>query len=268
MANTRFSSLTTSNPLEALNQVRFVLSHPTHPGNIGAAARALKTMGASQLALINPKDYPSEVAVRRASGAQDVLQNTQVYTSLEEAIADCRVVIGTTARKRSLDWPGLTPREMAEQLASDKLALPIAIVFGTENSGLTNEELQACQYHLTIPTNETYSSLNLASAVQLIAYELRVALLQQAEQSNDEESSFSQKDSRTEESGELPATAAELQQLIQHIEQIFTGSGYLHASKLHMTRLRLGRLLSKSLLTESDVRLLRGALASIEKFRT
>ncbi|MCW9000733.1 MAG: TrmJ/YjtD family RNA methyltransferase, partial [Kangiellaceae bacterium] len=142
-----------------LEQIRTVLSHTTHPGNIGAAARALKVMGLSQLTLVNPKDYPCAEATQRASRATDILADAAVVGSMEEAVADCRLIVGTSARTRTLPSKLITPRELAEKIKHNPSRLPVAILFGTENSGLTNEELQICHYHVCIPTNPEYSSL-------------------------------------------------------------------------------------------------------------
>ena len=161
---------------ENLDQIRVVLVNTSHPGNIGSSARAMKNMGLSQLVLVDPVDYPSSKATAMSAGADDVLANARVVGSLSEAVADCELVIGTSARHRYLDWPLVSPREMTDvvlPVAASKQK--IALVFGREASGLTNQELECCQYHVHIPTNPEYSSLNLSQAVQVLCYELRQA---------------------------------------------------------------------------------------------
>ncbi|MDX1444168.1 MAG: RNA methyltransferase, partial [Gammaproteobacteria bacterium] len=158
-------------------QIRIVLVGTTHPGNIGAAARAMKVMGLSQLHLVAPRRFPDQEATDRASGADDVLAAATVHESLDQAVADCHVVIGTSARLRSVQWAQLDPREAGEQVARESARGPVALVFGREKSGLSNEELDHCTHLVTIPANPEYSSLNLGAAVQVLAYETRMALL-------------------------------------------------------------------------------------------
>lgn len=162
-----------------LGSVKIVLVETSHPGNIGGVARAMKNMGLSQLALVNPNDFPSQTASSRASGAADLLAQAQVFSSLEQAIADCEVVIGASARLRKVAWPQLDARETAslalEKAAESKAGAKVAIVFGREDSGLTNAEMDLCQYLAHIPSNPDYSSLNLAAAVQVFSYECRMA---------------------------------------------------------------------------------------------
>ena len=165
--------------LMLLNEVRIVLVNTSHTGNIGSAARAMKTMGISKLYLVDPVNQIDSHASALAAGATDVLGNAVVVDTLAEAIADCSLVIGTSARSRTLSWPMVEPRECGEKLINEAVNGPVALVFGRENSGLTNEELQMCHYHVCIPANPEYSSLNLAMAVQTLCYETRMAFLQQ-----------------------------------------------------------------------------------------
>ncbi|WP_006788570.1 RNA methyltransferase [Thiorhodospira sibirica] len=158
-----------------LTHVQIVLSHTSHPGNIGAVARAMKTMGLGTLKLVQPKHHPSAEALAMASGADDVLQQAQVYQNLSEALAQTHWVIGTSARLRSLRWPQLSPRQAAAQLLEQASHGPVALLFGRERIGLTNAELDQCQALVNIPANPHYPSLNLAAAVQILAYELRLA---------------------------------------------------------------------------------------------
>ncbi len=157
--------------------VRIILVGTTHPGNIGATARAMKNMGLSDLMLVNPLHFPHEDSTARASGADDILQNTRVVASLEEGLSDCTYVAGASARSRTIGWPSMAPRECADRLIRESAHGIAAAVFGPEKSGLTNEDLDRCNTLLTIPTEPGFSSLNLAMAVQVVTYELRVAAI-------------------------------------------------------------------------------------------
>jgi tRNA (cytidine32/uridine32-2'-O)-methyltransferase len=157
--------------------IQIVLVNTSHPGNIGSTARALKNMGIPNLRLVDPRVFPSEEAVWLAASATDVLDQARVFADLQSAVADCSLVIGTSARSRSMPWPMLTPRQCASHVVADTVRSKVALVFGREDSGLNNEELQMCHYHVQIPANEQYSSLNLAAAVMVICYEIRVAML-------------------------------------------------------------------------------------------
>jgi tRNA (cytidine32/uridine32-2'-O)-methyltransferase len=165
-----------------LDNIRIVLVHTSHPGNIGGVARAMKNMGLGKLYLVAPRQFPDEQANWRAVSAVDVLDGATVTATLEEAVADCQFVVGTSARGRSIPWPLLGPRECAQRMAVASSHGEVAVVFGREDRGLTNEELQLCNLHLNIPTAESYSSLNLAMAVQIVCYELR--LLQESSATN------------------------------------------------------------------------------------
>ena len=151
-----------------LNSVKVVLVGTTHPGNIGATARAMKNMGILDLALVEPKEFPSDVATFRSKAAKDVLEKASVHTSLEEAISECELVVGTSARGRKVPWPVLNPREAAEEMHKSSLNGKVAIVFGREDRGLTNEELGLCNFHVHIPSDPEYSSLKLSQAVQIL----------------------------------------------------------------------------------------------------
>ncbi|GAM61810.1 Cm32/Um32 methyltransferase [Vibrio ishigakensis] len=161
-----------------LNQVKVVLVGTSHPGNIGSAARAMKVMGLNQLVLVAPQCEVDEQSMALAAGADDVVKNAQVFETLEQAVADCALVVGSSARSRTLDWPMLEPRECGVKFVQEGQNAPVALVFGRERTGLTNEELQICQYHVCIPANPEYSSLNLAMAVQTLTYEIRMAFLE------------------------------------------------------------------------------------------
>jgi len=237
-----------------LDKINIVLSHTTHPGNIGAAARAMKVMGLSNLILINPKKYPSAEATERASKASDILANAKICSSIEQAIADSRLIIGASARTRSLPSKLITPRELIDVIKDNQSRVPVSILFGTENSGLTNEELHLCHYHVYIPTNPDYSSLNLASAVQLIAYEMRLAFSDMDELPKAE---FNK--------NEVVVSRDELSGLLQHFDQVMQQTGYLVPEFGKQLNNRMNRLLSKAEITLSEMNILRGFLTSVTK---
>jgi tRNA (cytidine32/uridine32-2'-O)-methyltransferase len=160
-----------------LDRIKVVLVNTSHPGNIGATARAMANMGLSKLALVQPLDYPSMQATARAAGADDVLDEAQLYPTLANAVENCSHVYGTTARLRSITWPEYSPQELAENIKTIEGNQDIAIVFGRERAGLTNEELDLCQALVHIPVDERHTSLNLASAVMVLAFSLRSVLV-------------------------------------------------------------------------------------------
>ena len=160
-----------------LDKVRIVLVNTTHPGNIGAAARAMKNMGLTRLYLVEPRDFPSDKSRWRSANASDVVDHAVVVDTLDEAIADCGLVIATSARDRRIPWPLIDPEECGRQVIRESAQHEVAILFGREARGLKNEELQKCQYHVHIPTSTEYTSLNLAMSVQVISYEVRRAYL-------------------------------------------------------------------------------------------
>jgi tRNA (cytidine32/uridine32-2'-O)-methyltransferase len=163
--------------MNILDRIKIVLVNTSHPGNIGATARAMANMGLTKLALVQPLEYPSMQATARAAGADDILDEAQLFPTLAKAVADCSHVYGTTARLRSISWPEFSPQELAEQLRNTEGEQDIALVFGRERSGLTNEELDLCQALVHIPVDDRHTSLNLASAVMVVAFSIRSALL-------------------------------------------------------------------------------------------
>lgn len=243
---------------ESMQRVRVVLSHTSHPGNIGAAARAMRTMGFSRLVLVNPKIFPDPQASAMAAGADDVLATAQVCSSLEEALGGTVLALALTARRRELATEPLWAREAAAELAAVVArdaaagAGEIALVFGNETSGLSNEELAQCGRWAMIPANPDYSSLNLAAAVQVMCYELRLAL-----------------------SGSLPvpavagagvpATHQEIEGLLKHFEASAVASGFLDPERPGRLMLRLRRLFARSGLETEEVSILRGLLASFRQ---
>lgn len=246
-----------------LKNVRVVLVNTSHPGNIGGAARAMKNMGLSELVLVDPERFPDPDAVSRASGADDVLANARIVATLEEAIADCSLVLGTSARDRRIPWPVLDPRESADKVLDQLEQLPdaqIALVFGREDSGLTTDELQRCQYHVHIPSMPDFSSLNLAAAVQVLAYELRMQGLQR-----EGAPTKMRKVETTAVFNEIPATAGELEQFYQHLEQVLVEIGFHDPQKPRQLMPRLRRLYGRVHLNRMEMNILRGILTETQK---
>ncbi|MEZ5549863.1 MAG: RNA methyltransferase [Pseudomonadales bacterium] len=233
-----------------LADVRIVLVEPSHPGNIGGVARAMKTMGLSDLALVNPGRFPDPQAEWRAAGAQDVLESARVYPSLDDALADRQWIVGTSTRARRIPWPV----ESAESVVGDLLRrLPrarSAILFGRETSGLSNDELQRCNCHLVIPANPEYPSLNLAMAVQVVCYEL----CRQSQEAGDVVTAGWDRD---------PASAAQTEALLEHFERVLVASGFLDASNPGQTMTRFRRLMTRFEFDEMEVQMLRGVLRKL-----
>jgi TrmH family RNA methyltransferase len=236
-----------------LDAIRIVLSRPTHPGNIGAAARAMKNMGLRQLALVAAEKFPHPEATALAADAEDVLQTARQCLTLNEAIGDCALVIGTSARNRRIDWPALNPRECARRLIAASAHGPVALLFGQERTGLTNEELDRCQYVVTIPTSSAYSSLNLAAAVQILGYEIFAATVA-GEDGHDGER-------------EQPlATAEEVQRFYEHLEQVLVQTGFLDPANPRLLMRRLARLFGRVELDRNEINILRGILTSVQQY--
>ncbi|OIR02544.1 tRNA (cytidine/uridine-2'-O-)-methyltransferase TrmJ [mine drainage metagenome] len=239
------------NSVSPLGRIRVVLSHPSHPGNIGAAARAMKTMGLSRLYLVDPRHFPDPEAEARASGAADLLAQAVVCPTLEQALADTVFAVGMSARRRDLSLPFCWAREGAAQLAQRASSDEVALVFGNETSGLTNEELSLCHQPVMIPADPDYSSLNLGAAVQLMCYELRLAALSPGAPAS---------------AAELPlATGAEVEGLYAHLERCALASGFLDPSQPKRLMLRFRRLFARTALEREEVSILRGLLASFER---
>ena len=235
----------------SLEHVRIVLVETSHPGNIGGAARAIKTMGLEQLWLVRPGRYPDPQAEWRAAGAQDVLERAVVVDSLDAAIADCTLVVGTSTRARRIPWPLLTPRELGEQIRGESGQRPIAILFGREASGLTNDELQRCHLHLQIPANPAYPSLNLAMAVQVVCYELYQA-------------GFDARSDVDAWDREL-ASVASVDSLLAHLENVLARVEFFDRDNPGQVMTRLRRLFTRIRPDETEVSMLRGALTEIER---
>jgi TrmH family RNA methyltransferase len=231
-----------------LSHIKIILVETSHPGNIGAVARAMKNMNISNLWLVSPKIFPSAEATSRASGADDILARATVCSSLQEAIADCNMVIGASARCRTISWPEMTPRECAEKIAITEPGNKVAIIFGRENSGLKNNELDLCHFLLRIPCNSEYSSLNIAAAVQVVCYELFIAAgKQEAIVIGDR--------------GKTPkATATQMESFYTHLYQALTDIGFMHPDKSKSIMRRLRRIYNRIELDIKELDILRGIL--------
>jgi len=222
----------------------------SHAGNIGAAARAMKNMGLSQLYLVSPESFPNHQATARAAGADDVLANAVVVDDLPTAISGCDLVFATSARSRTLPWPMCNPRECAQQISNEPQR-QIAIVFGRERTGLTNEELSYCHQHVFIPTASDFSSLNLAAAVQVIVYEIRMAALNEPENKKPEK--------------RVLATADQMNGYYQHLEQTLTKLEFLDPKQPKMLLQRLRRLFNRAQVDDTELNILRGILTAIDR---
>jgi tRNA (cytidine32/uridine32-2'-O)-methyltransferase len=233
-----------------------VLIETSHPGNIGAAARAMKNMGVTNLTLVNPKDFPSDKAKYRAVSAEDVVANATVVPDVEAAIADCELVIGTSARDRRIPWPLLDPKECGEMIVKEQLAgRKVAIMFGREDRGLKNEELQKCHYHVNIPTGEAYSSLNLAMAVQVITYEILQASLKEAGQVN-------------EPAWDVPfANSSDMEHLFTHLEETLIEVNFHDPDNPRQLMTRLRRLFNRIRPDQMEINILRGFLTAINHIK-
>jgi TrmH family RNA methyltransferase len=233
-----------------LNNIRIVLVNTSHPGNIGAVARAMKNMCLQQLYLVNPLQFPDAEASSRASGADDLLNDAQVVDSLDEALVGCRLVVGTSARARTVNWPVVSPREAASKLVAESHHGQVALVFGRERSGLTNSELDRCTFLVHIPTNEAYSSLNLGAAVQVLSYEVYLASLegQAVEQAP-------QRDL---------ATADMLQSFNTHLEQSLDDIGFTDTRQSEKLLRRLRSMFQRARLDKDEVNILRGIFSAMQ----
>lgn len=239
---------------EMLDRMRVVLVHTSHPGNIGGVARAMKNMGLSQLYLVKPRKYPHEEATWRAANASDLLDSAIVVETVEEAIADCQLVVGTSARERRIPWPLLDPRATAERVSANDVDGNVALLFGREDRGLTNEELQMCNVHVHIPTNPDYSSLNLAAAVQVICYELRMAAMQERVRV------------ASDENWDMPlARAEDVGRLFTHLEEVLLRMSFMDKDNPKQVMTRLRRLFNRAAMDKMEVNILRGILAQVEK---
>ena len=235
-----------------LNTVKVVLVGTTHPGNIGAAARAIKNMGIYNLALVKPKEFPSDIAIYRSKAAKDILENAEIYESLEDAIAGCKLIVGTSARARSVPWPVFNPRDAAEEMSKISKQGNVAIVFGREDRGLTNDELGLCNFHVHIPSDPKYSSLNLSQAVQILAYEIRLAY------SRDEVISEVKWDVDL-------ANNEQTERLIDHMEELMQDVEFYDVENPRKLLLRVRRFFKRSKIDVMEANIFRGLFSAIQK---
>ena len=236
---------------ELLGSVKVVLVGTTHPGNIGATARAMKNMGILNLVLVTPKEFPSDVATYRSKAAKDVLEKAEVFDDLESAVSDCELVIGTSARGRTVPWPILNPKKAAEEVSNAALYNNVAIVFGREDRGLTNEELGLCNLHVHIPTDPEYSSLNVAQAVQILVYEIRVALLD-----NEEERDYWDVQL---------ANNEQIERLIDHMDELMQEVEFYDVDNPRKLLIRVRRFFKRSKIDLMEANIFRGLFSNIQK---
>ncbi len=241
---------------ERLKKIRIVLVKTSHPGNIGAAARAMKTMGVSKLTLVEPNDFPSYEAYSRAAGADDILHQAVVVETLEQAISGCIWVVGTSARSRCVDWPVYQPVACVEKCLSCHSEGEVAIVFGRERSGLTNDELERCNALVHIPANADYSSLNLAAAVQILCYELRQAALKNAPVITPKRGKKHRDD--------VPASADQLEAMYVHLAAALESIAFFGTHEPETVMRRLKALYNRADLTQREVAIMRGICSAMQ----
>jgi len=230
--------------------IRIVLAGISHPGNIGAAARAMKTMGLERLCLVAPERYPAAESTVMAAGADDVLAHAQVFPDVRSAVADCGLVVGTTARSRHLPWRMLEPREAAAEIADAATHSEVAVIFGAERTGLTNDELELCQLLLTIPVGSSYGSLNVAMAVQVVAYEILLATRAASPEAV---------------RGGIPlASALEMERFFAHLDQVLEEIGFRDRTGEGHLMARLRRFFSRAVPDQNEINILRGILTSVQ----
>ena len=236
------------------NFIKVVLVGTTHPGNIGAAARAIKTMGLSKLDLVCPKEFPSDEATYRSKAAKDILEKASIHETLFESVKGCEMVIGTSARNRKVPWPVLNPKNASKEInKAVKNNSKVAIVFGREDRGLTNEELGLCNLHIHIPTNEDYSSLNLAQAVQIVTYEIRMNFLESESIKNDQEWDV-----------EL-ASAEQTERLIEHMDELMKEVEFYDTENPRKLLMRVRRFFKRSGIDVMETNIFRGLFSTIQK---
>jgi tRNA (cytidine32/uridine32-2'-O)-methyltransferase len=236
-----------------LDNIRIVLVETSHPGNIGSSARAMKNMGLKNLYLVSPQHFPDKHANELAAGADDVLEQAIICNTLAEAIQDCHLIYATSARPREIALPGFLPTECAKHIASHTDDTNIAIVFGREKSGLSNQELMQCNYHVNIPSNPEFSSLNLSQSVQIIAYELRMQILAPKAQVLTRQDQY--------------AKAQDLELFYEHLYTVLVAIDFINPSHPKRLMQRLRRMFNRTNLETMEVNLLRGILTQIQHKR-
>lgn len=230
--------------------IRIVLVDPSHPGNVGAAARAMKNMGLSELVLVRPKEFPSEEATVRASQAADLLERARVTDTIAAAIDGCGLVLGTSARPRSANWTVLDPRAAARRAIEESARRPVAVLFGGERNGLSNDDLAACHALLNVPADPAYESLNLAQAVQIVTWELRMAAGAEPRRLAAEAP---------------PATPEQVANLHAHLAVVLKQIGFMGERNVANLGFRLERLLARAVPDEKEVQILRGLLTAVQR---
>ena len=236
------------------DSIKTVLVGTPHPGNIGAAARAIKTMGFRNLNLVSPKEFPSDEAIYRSKAAKDILERASTYETLLESVKECEMVIGTSARNRKVPWPVLNPKEASKEInLAVKDNSKVAIVFGREDRGLTNEELGLCNLHLHIPTNEDYTSLNLAQAVQIVTYEIRMNFLESENLKNDQEWDVQL------------ASAEQTEKLIEHMDELMKEVEFYDTENPRKLLMRVRRFFKRSGIDVMETNIFRGLFSTIQK---
>lgn len=235
--------------------IRIVLVGTQHPGNIGSAARAMKTMGLANLVLVAPKRYPDAEATALAAGADDILEQAQVVSTVHEALAGCTYVIGTSSRERAVALPELSPRHAAQMLVEKSMHSPVALLFGPERTGLENEELQLCHARVFIPCNPQYASLNLAAAVQVLSYEIR---LQRLEREENPPASGAREQ-------EPPATFEQMERLFAHLAEFMEEVDFHKGKSPDLVIQRIRRLFLKADMDGREIKILRGLLSDAQR---
>ncbi|MRI34855.1 tRNA (cytosine(32)/uridine(32)-2'-O)-methyltransferase TrmJ [Endozoicomonas sp. OPT23] len=238
-----------------LTNIRIILINTFHPGNIGSAARAMKTMGLNDLCLVTPQRFPAPEAESMAAGAQDVLESARVFATLDDAIADCSMVIGTSARSRSHTFtrPMLEAEAATDKLVAEAENCPVALVFGQETMGLTNQELEKCHYHVSIDANPEYPVLNVASAIQILCYEIRKSSLRTDSKAVNED-----------EEQEYPLTR-ELEYFYEHLEETLNDIDFIIKTHPGLVMTRLRKLFNKARPDTKELNMLRGILGAVQK---
>ncbi|MDH2171288.1 RNA methyltransferase [Acinetobacter sp. MYb177] len=249
-----------------LSHVRIVMVNTTLPANIGSALRAMKTMGLSKLVLVAPKTYPHPNIDALAAGATDLIEQIEIVETLADAIKDCHLVFGTSARSRTIPWPLLDARPAAEKSISAVVndQQEVAVVFGREDRGLTNEELAMANYHVTIPVNTDYGVLNVAQAIQVICYEMRMATLAAVESGEDETATMPVTDTESMQWDEPLVTHEQMEQFYPHIEKMLAEIEFLDPKNPRLLPLRLRRLFGRIQLDRMEYHLLRGIFSRVQ----
>lgn len=261
----RKAALPSESTITPLENVRIVLVETSHSGNIGAVARAMKNMGMNNLYLVQPASFPDEASYARAAGAADVLDRARVVESLSDAIDDCVLVLGTSARGRKVPWPVIPPPRAAEETFRHAVQGPVALVFGRENHGLSNDELQRCHFHIHIPSNQEYSSLNLAMAVQVVCYELRMFYLRQLEEGESGPQLLPMTRPSDQGWDQPLAQVADVEGFFQHLEEVLVDIEFHRRDRPRQLMTRLRRLFQRAQLDQMEINILRGILTSVQK---